>query len=498
LITKNAEELLRKRYCINKEEPIDVYKGTAKRLAGGDEKFSDRLFSLFHNGVLLPNSPALFNSRNEYPMYHACCALGIEDNMESIADYQYRMIMMFKHSAGVGANYSRLRPKDAPLSNGGTSSGVMNLLHVINEQINYVKQGGRRRGAAMSLLWYYHPEIMDFVQHKLKGGLTNMNLSVMVDNVFMNAVLNKRDIELRFGDKVYGRIPASNLMDVIAFCAWASGCPGIVFFDRINKDNPYYPDMAIDTTNPCSESPIPQNSLCTLGSINLSKFVRKGEFQFEQFSEVVKDGVRMLLAMNKTGWYPFPEMKESMDKYNPIGLGIMGFADCLIKLGIYYDSADALDFIDQVGAHYKHYSNEAAAGQNCLYKRIIAPTGSLSILADCSSSVEPVFDDVFTRNLTVGQIVETRDIYKSQYVRRAHEISPEWHLKVQAQWQHWVDGGISKTINLPSNATVQDVRDVYIRAWQEGVKGVTVYRDLSKTEQVLYRKPTCSDEECYL
>jgi ribonucleoside-diphosphate reductase alpha chain len=496
MFSANASQLLKARYCMPGEEPADVYKRVANTLSNGDTNFSDRLYDLMVKGIYLPNSPALFNAGYSN-MLHACCALGIEDNMESIAKFGYNMQMMFKHGAGVGANYSYLREKDAPLSKGGSSSGVMSLLDVVNKQVDYVKQGGKRRGAAMSILFYWHPEALSFIQSKIKGGLENMNLSIMVTDEFMEKVVQGEDFDiLSPKNGCIGKQNAADLFDIISFCAWSCGCPGLLFFDRINEDNRDYPGMVIDTTNPCSESPIPKDSLCTLGSINLSRFVRNGEFNFERFADVVEVGEQTLLNMNKVGWYPFDFMKEAMDKYNPVGLGVMGFADALIKMEVMYDSEGAIEFIDRVGGVYKEVTERVAEGS--FYKRIIAPTGSLSILADCSSGIEPVFADVFERNLTVGKIEETRELYKSRYCRVAHDISPEWHLKIQATWQKWADGGISKTINLPHDATFRDVRNAYMSAWKNRVKGVTVFRDMCKEEQVLYRKPNCEGDTCML
>lgn len=498
MLSSNAIQLMQKRYCRQGETPENVFNRVAKCLGGDDTNLTDDLYNLISKGIFLPNSPALFNAGYSN-MLHACCALGIEDNMESIAKFGYNMQMMFKYGAGVGANYSYLREKDAPLSSGGSSSGVLSLLEVIDKQVDYVKQGGYRRGAAMSILWYWHPEALTFIQSKLKGGLTNMNLSIMVDDKFMQAVENCTEFDIVSPSQgVIGKMNAADMFDIISFCAWSCGCPGLLFFDRINKDNKFYPELVIDTTNPCSESPIPKDSLCTLGSINLSKFVRNGEFNFERFESVCRTGTQALLNMNKVGWYPFAFMKEAMDKYNPVGLGIMGFADALIKMEVMYDSPGALEFINRLGEVYKAVTDSVAT--DSFYKRIIAPTGSLSILADCSSGIEPVFADVFERNLTVGKIEETRDIYKSKYCRVSHDISPEWHLKIQAAWQKQVDGGISKTINMPHDATFRDVRDAYMTAWKNNVKGVTCYRNDSKENQVLRKisRPNCSDENCML
>jgi ribonucleoside-diphosphate reductase alpha chain len=431
------------------------------------------------NGIFLPNSPAIYNA-GFTNMYHACCVMPIEDDMKSIAEFKYRTMMMFKYGAGVGTNFSFLREKDAPLSGGGKSSGIVSLMESINGDTEYVKQGGYRRGAFMSILDYDHPEIINFVTRKLRGGLENMNLSVMVDNKFMEQV-NKKN---------------HDLFDIISFCSWMVGCPGLLFFDRINQDNKLYPTQVINATNPCSESPLPDNTLCTLGSINLSELVNGNNFDMDRFIRIIRFVSNILVSLNQNGYYPFPEFQENMLKYNPIGLGIMGFADCLIKLGIYYDSKECLEFIDKIGEVLKRVTNESTS--ESFYHNILAPTGSLSILADCSSGIEPVFNDVFERNLVAGKFEETRKIYKSQYTRLAHDIEPEWHIKVLAQWQKWIDGGVSKTINMPYDTTVHNVKNAFKLAWKLGCKGITIYRDTSKENQPLRKVVKCEGEECSL
>lgn len=322
MISKNALELLKKRYTRNKENPENVYNRYSTFVSNGDEKLKNALEYSAINGYFLPNSPALYNSGYSN-MMHACCALGIEDNMESIANFQYTLMIMSKFGAGVGVNYSNLRGKDSPLSTGGSSSGIVSLMGVTQSNMDYVKQGGYRRGANMALLWYHHPEIIDFVQSKLKGCFDNMNLSVLVDDKFMEGV--KTEKEFNFVDpnskKNVGKMKYRDLLDVIVACAWSCGCPGLVFFDGINRDNKLYPEVIIDTVNPCAESPIPKNSLCCLGSVNLSKLVRGNEFNYEKFAEILEMGSKALLNMNKIGWYPFDYMKEAMEKFNPVGLG---------------------------------------------------------------------------------------------------------------------------------------------------------------------------------
>jgi ribonucleoside-diphosphate reductase alpha chain len=268
----------------------------------------------------------------------------------------------------------------------------------------------------------------------------------------------------------------------------------------LNKDNPFYPNEILDTTNPCSEVSLPHNSACCLGSINISKFVFENDFDFEAFYETCTFAAKILSKMNEKSVYPNKEILEQMQRINPIGVGIMGFADALIMLSIKYDSQECLDFVDKLGKVYKEATDEDKRFH--FYRRIIAPTGSLSILADCSSGIEPVYDATFKRNLTVGVVSETRDLYKSKYLRTSHQVSPEWHIKVLAKWQEWVDGGVSKTVNMPKEASVQDVRNVYLQAWKSGCKGITVYRDRSRSEQVLNStfKPSrgCEGESCTL
>lgn len=495
-ISKNAALLLKQRYCRKGEAPRDVYKRVAAALALGDGKFEKQLYQAMYKGIFLPNSPALRSAGTKEAILHACFVLPIRDSIESIFDTIKHMAIIFHHGGGVGINYTPLRPKDAPLSSGGTSSGALSFIEIFDMVTNCVKQGGFRRGASLGVLDYNHPEIVEFIRSKLTGKLTNFNISVLVNDEFMNKVISDENIELinPHDKSVSGNIKAKNLLDLISFCAWSSGDPGILFFDRINRDNPDYPKHPIIACNPCGESPLFENLACCLGSINISKFVKGNKFDFEKFKIYVKLATRALLNMNAVSAYPLPQITKMMKKYNPVGVGIMGMADCLIKLGIYYDSEECLNFIDELGKIYKRETDRMAKGS--FYKRIIAPTGSLSILADCSSGIEPLFETIFEKHLTIGVITETRDLYKSKFVRTAHQISPEWHLKVQAKWQEWLDGAASKTINLPYEASVDNIRDIYISAWEMGCKGVTIFRDGSKAG--VYKAVKCNDETCHL
>lgn len=503
-LSQNAVYLLKQRYCKNNESPENVFKRTAEFLSMGDLRVEEKLFNLMINGIFLPNSPALFNAGYPNPNLHACFTLKCDDDLSSIFKAVADMSRIFKVGGGVGINFSRLREKDAPLSGGGKSSGAISFMGIFDNIVEIVKQGGMRRGALMGILNQDHPEIFNFIKVKLEGKLQNFNLSIMVNDDFMQKIDNGGTITLRSPTGVsYGEVRAKDIFELMAFASWCNGDPALLFFDRINKDNPEYPAMVIDTTNPCSEVALPHYGACCLGSINVSKFVWKNQFNFERFAETCVFAAKILTNMNELSHYPLPEIEETMRKYNPIGVGIMGFADCLIKLGIYYDSQECLDFIDSLGGVYREATDSYNKDKFYLYKRIIAPTGSLSILADCSSGIEPVYDVAFERSLTIGRIEETRDLYKSQYVRTAFQVSPEWHVKVAAQFQKYVNGGISKTTNMPYHATVDDIKDIYKLAWKLGMKGITVYRDGSKDSQVLYGKSKaqygkCSDDTCTL
>lgn len=498
-MTENAKRLLATRYCWPGEKPEDVYKRVAEAVCIGDFTLRDWFQKAMEDEVFLPNSPCLRNAGKKNGLLHACFVLPIEDNIEGIFKTLQNTSTIFHYGGGVGVNFSNLRPAGSVLSTGGSSSGAVSFMGIFDKVTDTVKQGGFRRGALMGLLDYDHPEITQFIRAKLKGDLLNFNLSVMVNDWFMEAMTSgTKKMELRHGGNVAGKLKAKDVFDLMCFTNWCCGDPGILFFDRINKDNKYYPKLVLKSCNPCSEALLPEYGACTLGSINLSKFVKKdGGFKFEEFEKTVRMATRVLLNTNRVGWYPLPEIYATMREYDPIGLGVMGFADCLIKMGVRYDNDGALQFIRELGSIFTRGTSEIA--KNSFYQRIIAPTGSLSILADCSSGIEPIFGRYVTRSLDadIGVIEERRDIYSSEYAVCAHEISPEWHLKVQAEWQKVVDGGISKTINVPNSTSVDDIKEIYKKAWELGCKSVTVFRDGCK-EGVLRQVGKCDGDTCYL
>ena len=503
-LSKNAIYLLQQRYCRNGETPEGVLKRVAETLADKDPKFEERLYEAMVNGVFLPNSPCLFNAGLPKGNLHACYILKVEDDLDSIFSAMHHMAMIFKSGGGVGINFSPLREKGASISQGGTSSGTLSFMGDFDQIVESVKQGGKRRGALIGILNHNHPDIFDFIKIKLTGKLQNFNLSILVTDEFMEQIETDKKISLKSPKgNIIKTIKAKDIFELACFASWCNGDPALLFFDRINKDNPYYPEVIIDTCNPCSEVAMPHYAACCLGSLNVSKFVWKNDFNFDRFEDNCRMGMRALTTMNKISHYPLPQIVEAMAKYNPVGLGIMGFADCLIKLGIKYDSKECLEFIDKLGKSFKQVTDDYNKDQFYFYKRIIAPTGSLSLLADCSSGIEPVYDTTFERRLTVGVVEETRELYKSEHVRTAHQVDPEWHVKVLAKWQKWVNGGVSKTVNLTNDASVDDIKNIYKMAWKLGCKGVTVYRDGCRDEQVLYGKQRsfagkCSDETCTL
>lgn len=505
MLSKNSIYLLQQRYCRPGETPEGVFKRVAEALGQGDSKFEEKLYDVMAGGIFLPNSPCLFNAGSANSNLHACYTLKIQDDLGSIFEAVTNMARIFKSGGGVGINFSTLREKGSRLSGGGTSSGVLSFMGLFDRTVDTVKQGGKRRGALMGILNYTHPEIFDFIKTKLEGNLQNFNLSIMVNDEFMKSVDTNKKIQLKSPTGQNGEsAKVKDIFELVSFAAWCNGDPAFLFFDRLNKDNPFYPETIIDTVNPCSEVGLPNQAACCLGSINISKLVWKNDFNFDKFEDMCKVGMRALIAMNKVSAYPLKEIEETMTQYNPVGLGIMGFADLLIKLGIKYDSQECLEFIDKLGEVYKRATDEYDKDVFHFYRRIIAPTGSLSILADCSSGIEPIYDTTFERRLAVGVVEETRDLYKSEYVRTAYQISPEWHVKVLAHWQKWINGGVSKTVNLPHDASLDDVKDVYRLAWKMGCKGITIYRDRCRDDQVWVSKTNkfsmgkCSDDTCSL
>jgi ribonucleoside-diphosphate reductase alpha chain len=370
MITKQAEQLLANRYAHKGEAPEGIYKRVAKALAIRDEKFEEILYNYMVEGIFLPNSPAIRNAGKKKGMLSACFVLPIDDSIFSIFETVKHMAVIFQRGGGVGINFSPLRPKGANLSGGGTSSGATSFMGIFDRITETVRQGGFRRGAAMGVLNFNHPEVTDFCRAKLKGDLTNFNLSVLCTDDFMEKATKGGKIKLVHDGNEYQTIRAKDILDLIALGTWVGGDPGVLFFDRINKDNPLYPKVIIDCCNPCSEIAMPSYGACTLGSINISKFITGDKFDFESFYTVCSNAARALLNCNIINTYPIQQITKSMAEWNPIGVGIMGFADALIMLGIYYDSKECLNFIEELCKPYVEATNNTAP--DSFYKRSIA------------------------------------------------------------------------------------------------------------------------------
>ncbi|RKZ23862.1 adenosylcobalamin-dependent ribonucleoside-diphosphate reductase [bacterium] len=553
----NALTVLERRYLLKDEKgkvietPGELFKRVAKNIAEVErnygvkevEKIEEEFYRLMTSGRFLPNSPTLMNAGTSLQQLAACFVLPVGDSIEEIFDALKYAAIIHKTGGGTGFNFSHLRPKnDTVLSTGGIASGPVSFMRIFDTMTEVIKQGGKRRGANMGILNYNHPDIMEFITCKEHGDFRNFNISVGVTEEFFELVKKDGDVELinpRTG-KSTGKIKAKTIFETIVFQAWKTGDPGIVFLDRLERDNPTPSLGKIEATNPCGEQPLLPYEACNLGSVNLSLFVKNRDIDFEPLENTVKLAVRFLDNVIDASRYPLPEIEKMVRGNRKIGLGVMGFADMLIKLKIPYDSEEALRTAERVMKFIKEKA-EVASRELALERgnfpnhgisifkeprrnatlTTIAPTGSISIIAGCSSGIEPLFSIVFMRNVLEGtelleinqefeRIAKETGFYSEELIhqvaargtlenlnipeevkrifRTAHDISPEWHIRMQAAFQKYVDNAVSKTVNLRYEATVEDVRRVFWLGYELGVKGVTVYRDRSKEEQVLYKR----------
>jgi ribonucleoside-diphosphate reductase alpha chain len=584
-LTENAKVVLKRRYLSKDregnvlEDSDGMFRRVAHNLSLADLNYGaskaerqateDEFYDVMRRLEMLPNSPTLMNAGRELQQLSACFVLPVEDTLEAIFTQVKQTALIHKSGGGTGFSFSRLRPEgDVVGSTGGVASGPVSFIRAFDTATDVVKQGGTRRGANMGILSVTHPDILKFIRSKEDGqNLNNFNISVAVTSGFMEQVKAGQDYDLvnpRTG-QVVKQLNAMEVFELMAEMAWKTGDPGLVILDLINRDNPNPQLGDIESTNPCGEQPLLPYESCNLASINLarmvkypypdksglragtghvedSRFIGDVVIDWERLAKLVRTTVHLLDNVIDMNNYPIPEIEEMSKKTRRIGLGVMGFADLLVQLGIRYDSEEALAVAEEVMGRIQEETHRASAElaerrgvfpawEGSIYNRpgkvfpmrnsaptTIAPTGTISIIAGASSGIEPLFALSYVRNVMDNtRLVEGNPYFEAvarnegfysdelmerlaekgslesldvpQWVkelfRTSHDIAPEWHVRMQAAVQRHTDNSVSKTINFPHDATVDDVASAYLLAYEQGCKGITVYRDGSKAGQVL-------------
>ena len=590
-LSENAVKVLEKRYLKRDkdgnctETPADMFRRVANTIAAGDlnfgktqsdvDKLADRFYETITNCYFMPNSPTLMNAGRELGQLAACFVLPVEDSLEGILESVKNTALIHKSGGGTGFSFSRLRPKNSVVrSTMGVSSGPVSFMEVFNAATEAVKQGGTRRGANMGILRVDHPDILDFINCKSDNNkLNNFNISVAITDKFMEAYINGTDYDLvnPQNNQVVGKLSAKKVFDMIVDGAWRNGEPGIIFIDKMNADNPTPLVGQIESTNPCGEVPLLAYEACNLGSINLGKMVDNTAdgpvINWKRLAEVTRTAIRFLDNVIEVNNYPLPRISEMVRNNRKIGLGVMGWADMLMKMGLSYASeegtrlgAQVMEFIDYESkcesielskerGRFNNFKGSVYDNQHFLYNKYkgksagiisdeqwadldaqiekygirnatttcIAPTGTISMIAGASGGVEPLFGLVFSRLIMDGtEMLEINSIFKDYMIKKglyseelmkriakdgsiahidgipedikhifvtAHDVSPYWHVKMQAAFQLHTDNAVSKTVNFEEHATRKDIEEAYVLAYKNNLKGITVYRNNSRQFQ---------------
>ena len=558
----HAPELLRKRYLRRDERgnvaetPEEMFSRVARTVARAEARFggdrgaaASKFRDIMSRVLFLPNSPTLMNAGLALGQLSACFVLPVEDSMDGIFGALKEMAKIHQSGGGTGFSFSRLRPKGDPVrATGGVASGPVSFMEVFDAATEVVKQGGRRRGANMAVLRADHPDIQEFVRAKEKPGrLQNFNLSVgITDDQMAKARLGEEfDLVNPRSGLVTETVDASGLLREIAANAWKRGDPGVLFLDKINEGHPL--PGTIEATNPCGEQPLLPYESCNLGSLNLSKFVEGGEVEWDRLAETASLAVRFLDDVIEVNRFPLRKIREATLRSRKIGLGVMGFAEMLIELGVSYNSDEAIRLAEDTMSFITKTAREASqklgeergsfplleessleydAMRNATVTTI-APTGSISIIAGTSPGIEPLFGLSFSRDLIGDEMVVTSPLFERmakekgvgeakmrEVARRgnlagvdgvpddlrdlfvtAMEVPPAQHVRIQAAFQRFTDNGVSKTVNLPPEATVEDVLGIFTLAFELGCKGITIYR-YGCRDQLLYLGDRRKCDEC--